>query len=436
LSGMSEVNMPCTACGRDNRPGASFCAWCGALIVAPVSHDAEANDVAEPVLEPEQDWRVSGAVTRKLETDQVASAEQLQVGTTLDDRYEIIELVTETPDNRVYRAFDRLRCPGCGRVTELDPPPPYCEACGALMTPPGQVTVLEYLYQRPESYDGHFTHGGRDYYVVFDAPGQPDQIVHGPGRRLVFGSATHMGHQYDHNEDSLDARLYADHRGAMLGYFVVADGVGGQQGGEIASQSAIAAAWRSLYEGLWQMAFRGEEIQQDAARASVVDAIAAANRAVFAERATRKSDMTTTITLALMIGRRVYIGNLGDSRTYLWDAQGLHRITKDHSLVQRLVDTGQIAPEDVYTHPRRNIIYQSVGEREDTEPDLYTAEIGPDARLLLCSDGLWEMVREEGIEEVLLAEPDAQRAADRLTQNALLAGGADNIAVIVVQIER
>lgn len=303
------------------------------------------------------------------------------------------------------------------------------------MDPPAPVTILEYLYQRPENYDGHFEHAGRDYYVVIESPSQADQIVHGPGKRLVFGSATHAGYQYDHNEDSLDARLYADHRGTMLGYFVVADGVGGQQSGEVASQCAIAAAWRSLYEGLWQVAFRGQEIDEEDARVAVADAIAAANEAVFAERESRHSDMTTTITLAIVLGRRVYVGNLGDSRTYLWDAQGLHRITKDHSLVQRLVDTGQITPEQVYTHPRRNIIYQSVGDRRETEPDLYTAEIGPDARLVLCSDGLWEMVRDEGIEEVLLAEPDAQRAADRLTQNALVAGGADNIAVIIVQIE-
>jgi len=238
------------------------------------------------------------------------------------------------------------------------------------------------------------------------------------------------------NEDALDARLYADHRGTALGYFVVADGVGGQQAGEVASQCAIAAAWRALYEGIWQQAFQGEQIVEEQARTAVASAVGAANRAVYTERATRHNDMTTTMTLALVVGRRVYIGHLGDSRAYLWDAQGLHRITRDHSLVQRLVDTGQIAPEEVYTHPRRNVIYQSVGDRPDTEADLYTAEIGPDARLVLCSDGLWEMVREEGIEEVLMSEPDAQRAADRLTQTALLAGGADNIAVIVVQVGR
>ncbi|MFO7696877.1 MAG: protein phosphatase 2C domain-containing protein [Anaerolineae bacterium] len=427
--------MPCAICGRENRPEAGFCAWCGSSLAAAPAGTQE--PVATEQSEDSQvDWRVAGAVTRKLDPRELGLGGPLELGATLDERYEIVELVTETPDNRVYRAFDRRRCPGCGRTTDPASLAPFCEVCGAQLDPPAQVTILEYLVQRPESYDGHFEHGGRDYYVVIDPPNPIDQIVHGPGKRLVFGSATHMGYQYDHNEDSLDARLYADHRGAMLGYFVVADGVGGQQGGEIASQYAISATWRSLYEGLWQMAFRGEEIGEADAREGIADAIAAANAAVYAERAARHSDMTTTITLALVIGRRVYIGNLGDSRTYLWDAQGLHRVTKDHSLVQRLVDTGQIQPEEVYTHPRRNIIYQSLGDRPDTTPDVYTAEIGPDARLLLCSDGLWEMVREEGIEEVLLAEPDAQRAADRLTQNALLAGGADNIAVIIVQIER
>jgi serine/threonine protein phosphatase PrpC len=428
--------MSCSACGRENRPGAGFCAWCGTAL--PPSEPQ--GQVTDPSIEmadsAEADWRVGGAVTRKLTAADLNLGGPLEVGASLQQRYKITELVTETPDNRVYRALDRMRCPGCGSVVDTDPPPPYCEVCGAHTDPPGQVTILEYLYQRPESFDGHFEHGGRDYYVVFDSPAQPDLIVHGPGRRLVFGSATHAGYQNEVNEDSLDARLYADHRGAILGYFVVADGVGGQQAGEVASQYAIAAAWRSLYEGLWQTAFRGEEIDETLARDAVSTAVAAANAAVYAERATRHTDMTTTITLALVIGRRVYIGNLGDSRTYLWDAQGLHRITKDHSLVQRLIDTGQIQPDEVYSHPRRNIIYQSVGDRPETEPDLFTAEIGPDARLVLCSDGLWEMVRDEGIEDVLMSEPDAQRAADRLTKNALLAGGADNIAVIIVQVER
>lgn len=428
--------MPCATCGRENRPVAGFCAWCGSPLTSAAPTGETGELASDQIGDSDVDWRVAGAVTRKLDPGELGLGGPLDVGATLEERYEIVELVTETPDNRVYRAYDRLRCPGCGRTMDAGSHTPYCEACGARLEPPAQVTILEYLYQRPESYDGHFAHAGRDYYVVIDPPSQIDQIVRGPGKRLVFGSATHMGYQYDHNEDSLDARLYADHRGAMLGYFVVADGVGGQQGGEIASQVAIDAAWRSLYEGVWQMAFRGEEITEGDARVGIAQAIAAANAAVYAERATRHSDMTTTITLALVIGRRVYIGNLGDSRTYLWDAQGLHRITKDHSLVQRLVDTGQIQPEEVYTHPRRNVIYQSLGDRSDTAADVYTAEIGPDARLLLCSDGLWEMVREEGIEEVLLAEPDAQRAADRLTQNALLAGGADNIAVIIVQIER
>jgi len=425
--------MPCMTCGRDNRAGASFCAWCGAPLISPARATEPGALRPEPA---EAAWRTGGAVTRKLQPQALDTSGPLEVGATLQGRFEIVSLMTETPDNRVYRALDRKRCPSCGSVFETDPPPRYCELCGALLDPPGQVTILEYLYERPESTEGHFAQGGRDYYVVFDGPGEADGIVRPPLQRLSFGSATHAGYENPVNEDALDARLYADHRGTALGYFVVADGVGGQQAGEVASQCAIAAAWRALYEGIWQQAFQGEQIVEEQARTAVASAVGAANRAVYAERATRHNDMTTTMTLALVVGRRVYIGHLGDSRAYLWDAQGLHRITRDHSLVQRLVDTGQIAPEEVYTHPRRNVIYQSVGDRPDTEADLYTAEIGPDARLVLCSDGLWEMVREEGIEEVLMSEPDAQRAADRLTQTALLAGGADNIAVIVVQVGR
>ncbi|MGI6367423.1 MAG: PP2C family serine/threonine-protein phosphatase [Anaerolineae bacterium] len=418
----------CHDCGRDNRPGASFCAWCGSPI--PSDEDPWLTPRASPVPPG-----AGGAVTRKLDPAELDLAMPLGVGTLLAQRYEILELLTETPDNRIYRARDRQRCPSCGQVALDTPAPPYCSRCGAQMAPAGTVSILEYRAGPSTELEGHFQDGGRDYYVQYE-PSGPSRALAASDWRVVFGTATDPGCQADTNEDALDARLYADHRGTRLGYFVVADGVGGQQHGEIASHAAVQAAWHSLYEGLWQMAFHGEAITDADARAAVTGAINAANSAVQQARSVRQSDMTTTITLAVLVGRRAHIGNLGDSRTYLWDAQGLHRVTKDHSFVQRLVDTGQIRPEEVYTHPRRNLIYGSLGEQAQCQPDLYTVEVGPDARLVLCSDGLWEMVRDEGIEEVLLAEPDPQRAAERLLQNALLAGGADNIAVVVVQLER
>jgi protein phosphatase len=117
----------------------------------------------------------------------------------------------------------------------------------------------------------------------------------------------------------------------------------------------------------------------------------------------------------------------------VWNAVGLRRLTKDHSLVQRLVDDGQITREEVYSHPQRNLIYKSIGDRPEVQADIVHHTLANDDRLVLCSDGLWEMVHDDGLEEVLLSEPDVQRASDRLVANANLAGGDDNISVIIVQ---
>jgi protein phosphatase len=375
----------------------------------------------------------SGAATRKLDLAELLEGDApLEPGTWLDGRYEITALQEVTDDSRTYVALDRARCPGCGHEFEGEEPAAYCQECGASLDKPPRVIIVEYLVRKPQTYDLHWQRGGRDYYVI--AIPEPEQPAAPPETlRLAFGSATHQGYHYDHNEDSLDARLYADHLGTSLGFFVVADGVGGQQGGEVASGMAIAAVWERLYQDVWQAAMLGSPPDAAACEQAVGAAIAAANDLVYAERTAQASEMSTTLTVALTVGRQVYVGNVGDSRAYLFDGQGLRRVTQDHSLVQRMVDAGQLKPEEVYTHPRRNVIYRSIGDRPRLEGDTFAAELARDGRLVLCSDGLWEMVREDGLEEVLLAEPDPQMAAERLVQNALLAGGEDNISIIIVQ---
>ncbi len=413
--------MDCTACGRENRSSASYCAWCGERLSA----TAEQEQPAPP--------REGGAVTRKLDlADLLESDAPLEPGTWLDGRYEITALQETSPDSRTYEALDRARCPGCGHVFEGEEPTAYCQECGASLARPPRVIIVEYLVRRPQTYDLHWQRGGRDYYVI--AVPEPEQPAPAPATlRLAFGSATHPGYHYGHNEDSLDARLYADHLGTSLGFFVVADGVGGQQGGEVASRLAIAAVWDRLYHDVWQAAMLGSPPEDEACEEAIGAAIAAANETVYAQRTAQASEMSTTLTVALTMGRKVFVGNVGDSRAYLFDSEGLRRITQDHSLVQRMVDAGELKPEEVYTHPRRNVIYRSIGDRPRLTGDTFAAELATDGRLVLCSDGLWEMVREDGLEEVLLAEPDPQIAADRLVQNALLAGGEDNISVIIVQ---
>ncbi len=145
--------------------------------------------------------------------------------------------------------------------------------------------------------------------------------------------------------------------------------------------------------------------------------------------------MGTTLTAALVLEEKAYIVNVGDSRTYiLREGLGLTQITHDHSLVARLVNEGVITPEEVYTHPERNKVYRSLGCREQVEVDWYMLNLCQHDRLLLCSDGLWEMVRDPEIERLLRYERDTTRVCDLLVQAALHGGGKDNVSAIVVRV--
>ena len=149
-----------------------------------------------------------------------------------------------------------------------------------------------------------------------------------------------------------------------------------------------------------------------------------------------KSEIGTTVTAALVVGKTISIANVGDSRTYSYtSASGLKKLTRDHSLVARLVENGAISADDVYTHPRRNEIYRSLGHKTSLDVDMFTHPLTAETTLLLCSDGLWEMVRDPVIQEILSAElPDATKASEALVQAALNGGGQDNISVIVVNV--
>lgn len=212
-----------------------------------------------------------------------------------------------------------------------------------------------------------------------------------------------------------------------FGLFVVADGMGGHACGEEASRLAM----QSMMHTVMQSIVMGHELSDEFLTDMLIGGVDWANQAVNERARILGKDMGTTLTAALVVGTRVYVVNVGDSRTYLYrPGAGLAQITRDHSLVATLVLFGELAPDDVYTHPERNKVYRSLGSKESVEVDWHVVDLYHNDTLLLCSDGLWEMVRDPEIERILRYGYDPSYSCDMLVKAALRGGGVDNISVI------
>jgi len=206
--------------------------------------------------------------------------------------------------------------------------------------------------------------------------------------------------------------------------FAVADGMGGAQAGEIASKLAAAAL-----EDTDPGAMSGPE--------RVTSLIQEANRRVH-ERAVSDpstSGMGTTMTVALVEGTNVTFGHVGDSRAYRYREGSIEQITEDHSLVNELLKSGKLSPDEAETHPQRSVITRAVGTDPDVDVDSFIVEAEPGDVFLICSDGLTDMVEDEGIREVLEKfHNDLDRATKSLVSAANRGGGEDNITVVAFEI--
>lgn len=277
---------------------------------------------------------------------------------------------------------------------------------------------------------------------------------------LNAAGMTDPGLLRDTNEDRMLTLVYQGHK-KPVGLFVVCDGMGGHMGGEYASYWAIEAIKQELADlfassdpratvligqgtlkrGQKQVEVKPFDLPDEAGMEQRVrDAVQKANEVVF-EYAQRKpekaADAGATLTMALVIGNHAVIANAGDSRTYLLRNHQLFQVSRDHSLVANLVQQGQLMPDEVYTHPQRNIIYRFLGQSGQVHLDIFHEALKPGDYLMLCSDGLWEMVRgERQVVHVIEDAGDPRLACEELVKLANLAGGDDNISVVVVKITR
>lgn len=257
------------------------------------------------------------------------------------------------------------------------------------------------------------------------------------GPTLVVGQASHIGRVRKRNEDAyftLQATLSRNGETFPFGLFLVADGMGGHKGGELASaltSRVVAEAVLREFYLPWLNSEVEDVMPQRPINEVILEAANEANLAV--HRLAPESG--TTLTCALIQGTNAYIAHVGDSRAYLIRQGRLEQITQDHSLLARLIELGQILPEEAASHPQRNVLYKAIGQGNTLEVDFYLKSLPTNSYLLLCSDGLWGLIKDERMAAIVRESPTPQDACHQLVREANVQGGEDNITVILVQVK-
>jgi protein phosphatase len=254
---------------------------------------------------------------------------------------------------------------------------------------------------------------------------------------LRVGRLTDVGQMRQLNEDSLlviEAGQVHRSVSRPIGLYVVADGAGGHAAGDVASGIVMRAIARQALDSLFP-----QQIAEAPPGVDIVSwmrsAIQTANEAVHRQRAVTRTDMGSVLVMAVILDGEAHIAHVGDSRAYLINESGITQLTVDHSLVQRLIDTGQISPAEARTHENRNVIYKMIGDRPKIEPDFKRVPLTPGDYLLLCSDGLSGYVEDDDIHQMAIAAASPQDACQRLIDAANRAGGPDNITAILIRVD-
>lgn len=253
-------------------------------------------------------------------------------------------------------------------------------------------------------------------------------------KQLIASVGQSVGKQREHNEDSvlaLTSTIAGSAQNIPFGLYIVADGMGGHQFGEVASNAAIRIMAGNITKKFHSYLYSIPTQQIEEALLEVMEeSIKEAHRYVQREA----PGSGTTVTAALVLGQQVTIAHVGDSRAYAVYPDGrMETITRDHSLVKRLEELGHLSKEDAANFPHRNVLIRALGQGEVLEADVFTVEFPSPGYLMICSDGLWGVINERDIFRAISEAPNLHRACQNLVDAANMAGGPDNITVILAQ---
>lgn len=251
--------------------------------------------------------------------------------------------------------------------------------------------------------------------------------------RMEIGTGQSAGIERSHNEDALLVLTSASGGEASLpdfGLFIVADGMGGHRAGEVASAVSIRTVARRLtQQTILQMLDLDPAEDLTPLQDLLRSALEEANDAVVEQ----VPGGGTTLTAAVVLGNQITIGHVGDSRAYLIQNGKAEVVTRDHSLVERLRELGQLTTEEAAIHPQRNVLYRAIGQGANLEVDVLSLPKPKGGHLLICSDGLWGVVSDDSMLQIIAQANHPQDACDELVRAANRAGGPDNISVVLVR---
>lgn len=233
-----------------------------------------------------------------------------------------------------------------------------------------------------------------------------------------IGSKRKVNQDYIYNKD--------DNIGLLSNLYIVADGMGGHKAGDYASRECVNSV----------VGFIEEHTECYTPISLLEKAITTANDNIN-EKSNNNPDlegMGTTIVAATIVDNTMYVANVGDSRLYLIKDEKMEQITEDHSLVEEMVKRGEISATDARMHPNKNIITRALGANKDVNVDFFEIEVDKDDKILLCSDGLTNMVEEQEIVDVVNCNNDMDKVVKKLVQKANQYGGKDNISVVLVEV--